>query len=43
MRAIVESLLRLYRSGQITREDLEERVNKGTITHAEYEDILNAA
>lgn len=42
MREIVKSLLRLYREGRITREQLQDRVNKGTITHAEYEEILES-
>lgn len=39
MRKIVESLKRLYETGRITREQLSERVEKGTITLAEYNSI----
>lgn len=40
MRKIVESLKRLYEAGRITSEQLGERVEKGTITLAEYHDIV---
>ena len=39
MRKIVESLKRLYEQGRITGEQLTERVEKGTITLAEYNSI----
>lgn len=39
MRKIVDSLKRLYEAGRITREQLSERVEKGTITLAEYNSI----
>lgn len=40
MRKIVESLKRLYKQGRITGEQLTERVEKGTITLAEYHEIV---
>ncbi len=40
MRAIVESLKRLYEAGRLTRAQLLERVDKGTITVAEHEQIV---
>lgn len=40
MRRIAEVLKRLYKSGQITREQLAERVEKGTITLDEYNEII---
>lgn len=40
MRKIVEVLKRLYESGQLSREQLAERVEKGTITLDEYHDIV---
>ena len=39
MRKVIESLKRLYEAGRITREQLSERVEKGTITLAEYNSI----
>lgn len=36
MRAIVESLNRLYKAGRITEEVLRARVEKGTITEEEF-------
>ena len=41
MRAITESLNRLYHSGKLTEDQLLERVQKGTITEAELDEILN--
>ena len=43
MRKIVESLKRLYEQGRITGEQLTERVEKGTITLAEYNSITGIA
>lgn len=40
MRKIVESLKRLYDQGRITQEQLADRVEKGTITIEEYNEII---
>lgn len=40
MREIAKSLKRLYESGQLTREDIMKRVEKGTITIDEYHWIV---
>lgn len=40
MRAIAESLKRLYEQGRINSEQLSERVEKGTITLEEYNEII---
>lgn len=40
MRAIAESLKRLYEQGRITSMQLSERVEKGTITLEEYNEII---
>lgn len=40
IRAIVESLKRLYEAGRLTKEQLMERVEKGTITIEEYHYIV---
>lgn len=39
MRALVNSLKRLYETGKLTKEQLKERVEKGTINETEYEEI----
>lgn len=39
MRAVVESIKRLYEQGRITQQQLADRVEKGTITLAEYNSI----
>lgn len=39
MRAITESLNRLYKSGQITEDILRARVEKGTINKEEFKFI----
>lgn len=39
MRILVNSLKRLYRSGRLTKDDIKERVKRGTITEAEYKYI----
>ena len=39
-RAIIESLKRLYEAGRLTKEQLMERVEKGTITIEEYHYIV---
>lgn len=43
MRALVNSLNRLYTAGKLTKEQLQERVEKGTIDEAEYEEITGEA
>ena len=40
MRAIAESLKRLYESRRISTEQLAQRVEKGKITLAEYNEIV---
>ncbi len=40
MRAVAESLKRLYEQGRISSEQLSERVEKGTITLEEYNEII---
>lgn len=39
MRTVVESFKRLYNSGKLTREQVEERVDSGKISAEEYEYI----
>lgn len=39
MRTVVESLKRLYKKGSLTKEQIRERVEKGTITKDEYKYI----
>ena len=39
MRTLVESLKRLYDAGRLTKDQIKERVAKGTITRAEYKYI----
>lgn len=36
---LVNSLKRLYKSGKLTKEQVAERIAKGSITAADYEDI----
>lgn len=36
MRTVVESLKRLYEAGRLAKLQIRERVEKGTITEAEY-------
>lgn len=43
MRAVAESLKRLYEQGRISSEQLSERVEKGTITLEEYNEIIGEA
>lgn len=43
MRALVNSLKRLYDAGKLTKEQLKERVAKGTIDEAEYQEITGEA
>lgn len=40
MRALVESLKRLYKSGKITAERVEKLLTDGKITQEEYEYII---
>lgn len=40
-RIIIESLKRLYADGRITKEQVLDRVDKGTITWEDYEVIVN--
>lgn len=37
---LVQSLKRLYNKGRLTKEQIKERVEKGTITQEEYEYIV---
>lgn len=43
MRALVNSLKRLYDAGKLTKEQLKARVEKGTIDESEYEEITGEA
>lgn len=43
MRALVNSLKRLYEAGKLTKEQLAERVKKGTIDEEEYKEITGEA
>ncbi len=43
MRALVNSLKRLYDAGKLTDEQLKARVEKGTIDESEYEEITGKA
>jgi uncharacterized XkdX family phage protein len=38
-RMLVESLKRLYEAGRVTREQIADRVEKGTVSAEEYEVI----
>lgn len=40
---LVTSLKRLYTAGRVTREQIGERVEKGTITEADYLEITGEA
>ena len=40
---LVKSLTRLYNKGSLTKEDIAERVHKGTITPEDYEVITGEA
>lgn len=40
---LVNSLKRLYESGRLTKEQVEERVKKGTITASDYEVVTGEA
>ncbi len=39
MTTLIESLKRLYNRGKLTKEQIRERVEKGTITEDEYKYI----
>ncbi len=39
MRAVAESIKRLYQSGKLDKATLRARVEKGTITKEEYKEI----
>lgn len=43
MRTLVKSLKRLYEADRLTKEQVAERVAKGTITAEEYEYIIGEA
>lgn len=36
---LIQSLTRLYKAGRLTKEQIAERVTKGTITPEDYETI----
>lgn len=40
MSTLVKSLKRLYEAGRLTKDQIKERVAKGTINEAEYEYIV---
>lgn len=40
---LIKSLTRLYNNGSLTKEDIAERVHKGTITPEDYEVITGEA
>lgn len=40
---LVGSLKRLYAAGRVTKEQIEERVERGTITEADYKEITGEA
>lgn len=40
MSTLVKSLKRLYEAGRLTKDQIKERVTKGTITKEEYEYIV---
>ena len=42
MRMVAESIKRLFESGRLTEEQLAARVEKGTITLEEYNEIIGA-
>lgn len=43
MSILVNSLTRLYEAGRLTKEQIKERVEKGSITTDEYEEITGEA
>ena len=42
MKMLVESLERMYKKGTLTKEQISERVAKGSISADEYEDITKS-
>lgn len=40
---LVNSLKRLFTAGRVTKEQVAERVQKGTITEADYQEITGEA
>lgn len=40
---LINSLKRLYAAGRVTREQIRERAEKGTITKADYQEITGEA
>lgn len=40
MRTIAEVIKRLYQSGRLSKAELAQRVEKGTITQQEYDEIV---
>jgi len=40
---LVNSLKRLYAAGRVTKEQIAERAEKGTITEADYQEITGEA
>jgi len=43
MSTVAESIKRLYDAGKLTAEQLAARVARGTITQAEYDEIVGTA
>lgn len=43
MSILVNSLTRLYESGRLTKEQIKERVEKGSINEKEYQEITGEA
>lgn len=43
MRTLIDSLKRLYTAGRLTKEQVAERVVKGTLNETEYEEITGEA
>lgn len=43
MSILVNSLTRLYESGRLTKEQIKERVEKGSINEEEYQKITGEA
>ncbi len=43
MTTLTKSLQRLYQAGRLTKDRIRERVEKGTITEADYQEITGEA
>ena len=43
MTTLTKSLQRLYQAGRLTKDQIRERVEKGTITEADYQEITEEA